>query len=456
MKESTTVGMNRRQVVVAAAGGALLAATGAGTTAQAAPRISSKAFPKGFHWGCATAAYQIEGNNTASDLWHLENTTPTTYVERSGDTCDSYHRYEEDIALLAKLGFNSYRFSLDWSRIEPIRGAFSNAELDYYQRVIACCHKYHVAPAVTFFHGAAPRWFAMAGGWLNPEAPAWFARFCSTAARAMAHGMTYAFTINEPQVGAVFRAIPGASAYFTKQDQLSLAAHLAAAKSLNSERFVTVDYPDGDGMTPQLIAGHEQGYAAIKAERSDLPVGVTLSVTDFQPGGEGSPYEQIRRKAYGVWLDSIKRAGDFTGVQSYRLIRIPGSGQAYPPLPPLPMTEPGDRVADMQRPEALGNTVEYIHAETNKPIIVSENGIETENDARRVWYIDGALTSLQASIAKGVPVLGYFHWSLLDNFEWARGYKPKFGLVAVDRTTFKRTPKPSAAHLGGIARRNTI
>jgi beta-glucosidase len=456
MNHSESPLLNRRAVIATAAGSALLAASGTGTTALGATKAMVNAFPKGFHWGCATAAYQIEGNNTASDLWHLENTTPTTFVERSGDTCDSYHRYEEDIALLARLGFNSYRFSIDWSRIEPTRGYFSSAELDYYQRVIACCQKYRVAPAVTFFHGAAPRWFAMAGGWLNPEAPALFARFCSTAAKAMARDMSYAFTINEPQVGAVFRAIPGASAYFTRQDQLSLAAHTAAAKSLNSERFVTTDYPDGEGMTPLLIAGHEQGYAAIKAENSHLPVGVTLSVTDFQPGGEGSPYLEIRRKAYGAWLDTIKRSGDFTGVQSYRLIRIPGTGQALAPLPPLPFTDPGDRVADMQRPEALGNTVEYIHAETNKPIVVSENGIETENDARRVWYIDGAIASLHATIAKGVPVLGYYHWSLLDNFEWTRGYKPRFGLVAVDRTTFKRTPKPSAVHLGAIARRNAI
>jgi beta-glucosidase len=448
--------MDRRELLLAglALGGGIATATSAGAVPQSRP--SKRGFPKGFHWGCATAAYQIEGNNTGSDLWHLENTTPTIYVERSGDACDSYHRYEEDIALLARLGFNSYRFSIDWARIEPVRGQFSNAELDYYQRVIDSCHQHGIGPAVTFFHGAAPRWFAMAGGWLNPEAPALFARFCSTAARAMARGMTYAFTINEPQVGAVFRAIPGASAYFTKQDQLSLAAHAAAAKSLNSERFVTMDYPDSDGMTPQLIAGHEQGYAAIKAERGDLPVGVTLSVTDFQPGGEGSPYESIRRKAYGVWLDSIKRAGDFTGVQSYRLIRIPGTGKAFPPLPPVPMVDSSDRVADMQRPEALGNTVEYIHAETGKPIVVSENGIETENDARRVWYVDGALASLHASIAKGVPVLGYYHWSLLDNFEWTRGYAPKFGLVAVDRRSFRRTPKPSAAHLGGIARRNAV
>jgi beta-glucosidase len=268
--------------------------------------------------------------------------------------------------------------------------------------------------------------------------------------------MRFAFTINEPQVGAVFRAIPGAGAYFTKQDELSKAAHAAAAKSLNVERFIASDYPDPEGTTPLMIAGHQQAYAAIKAERSDLPVGVTLSVTDFQPGGEGSPYLEVRRKAYGVWINSIKRAGDFTGVQSYRQIRIPGTGKAFDPLPPMPFSAPGDRIADMQRPEALGNTLQYIHSETNKPVMVSENGLESEDDEFRIWYINGAIASLHATIAKGVPVLGYFHWTLMDNFEWTRGYKQKFGLVAVDRTTFKRTVKPSGAHLGKIAKRNAI
>jgi beta-glucosidase len=149
-------------------------------------------------------------------------------------------------------------------------------------------------------------------------------------------------------------------------------------------------------------------------------------------------------------------AGDFTGVQSYRMVRIPGTGEPLPPMPPLPFTEPGDRYADLQRPEVVGNTVEYVHGETGKPVLVTENGLETDNDERRVWYIDAALTGLHEAIEQGVPVLGYIHWMLMDNFERSRGYAPKMGLVSVDRTTFERTPKPSAVHLGEIAQRNGL
>ncbi|MGO8860889.1 MAG: glycoside hydrolase family 1 protein [Acidimicrobiales bacterium] len=420
------------------------------------PATAARTFPKRFVWGAATAGHQIEGNNVNSDFWFLENIEPTTFVERSGDACDSYHRYEEDIALLARLGLNCYRFSIEWSRIEPNCGDFSLAELDYYRRVIDYCRGHGVLPAVTFIHCTAPRWFAMAGGWLNPEAPSLFARYCSTAAKALADGMAFAFTINEPQVAKVFRSIPGAEAYFARHDPLSSDMHVNAAKMLSVEQFVTMEHPDLDAMTPQLVAGHEQGYAAIKAVRGDLPVGVTLSVTDFQPGGEGSPFEEIRRKAYGEWLEAITRVGDFTGVQTYRTIRIPGTGKDFPPLPVLPFTEPDDPLAAIQRPEALRNTVEFVYSQTNKPVFVTENGLETDDDARRVWYIDAALSGLHEAIGEGVPVLGYIHWTLMDNFEWTRGYQPKMGLVSVDRTNFVRTPKPSAAHLGEIAKRNAL
>ena len=305
-------------------------------------------------------------------------------------------------------------------------------------------------------HGTVPLWFARAGGWLNPEAADLFARYCETAARVLAERLSFAFTLNEPQVGRVFRSIPGAEGYFGRQDPLSLEVHANAAKMLDTDRFVTMEHPDLDGMTPQLLPRHEQGFAAIKAVRSDLPVGVTLSVTDFQSGGEGSPYQEVRAHAYGVWLDAVRRAGDFTGVQTYRMVRIPGTGEPYPPLPALPFTEPGDRMADLQRPEALRNTVEYVHAQTGKPVLVTENGLETDNDERRVWYIDAALAGLHEAIERGIPVLGYLHWSLIDNFEWSRGYQPKMGLASVDRTTFVRTPKPSAEHLGRIAQRNEL
>ncbi len=420
------------------------------------PTNETRAFPKGFVWGAATAGHQIEGNNVNSDFWYLENMHPTMFVERSGDACDSYHRYEEDIAMLAGFGLSCYRFSIEWSRIEPTRSQFSVAELDHYKRVIECCHSYGVAPAVSFNHGTTPLWFAMAGGWMNPDAPTLFARYCTTAAKALADGMAFAFTMNEPQVSKVFRSVPGAEGYFSHEDPLSYEVHAAAAEALSVEKFVTVNHPDLDDMTPQLIAGHEEGFAAIKAERSDLPVGVTLSVTDFQPGGDGSPFEEVRLNAYGEWIDTIKRACDFTGVQTYRSIRIPGARSEYPPLPVLPFTEAGDRQAAIQRPEALGHAVAYLHAQTNKPVLVTENGLETDDDARRIWHMDETLAGLHEAIQNGARVLGYIHWTLIDNFEWSRGYAPKMGLASVDRTDFTRTPKSSGPHLGAIARRNAL
>lgn len=444
-----------RRAVLAGAGMAALAAM-TPSLLKAATSPASLSFPKGFRWGCSTAGHQIEGNNVNSDLWLMENITPTTFKDRSGDACDSYHRYEEDIALLAKFGLNTYRFSIEWARIEPARGHFSNAELDHYKQVIACCHKYGIEPAVTFFHVSAPRWFAEAGGWLNPESPALFARYCAHAARVLGDGMGHAFTINEPQVAKTYRAIALSAAYFAKADAAEQAAHAAAAKATGADRFITMNYPDIEGMTVQLLEAHHQGFAAIKAERPALPTGVTLNIVDFQPATTESQYAQLRQIAYGAWLDAVKKSGDFVGVQTYRQIRVPGKGDKLPAPGPMPFVKPGDQGEEIKQPSALGNAVEYVHAGTGKPIFVSENGMESSNDERRVWYIPRALNSLHAAMAKGVPVIGYCHWSLLDNFEWLRGYEPHFGIVAVDRETFKRTPKPSAVVLGAIAKRNAV
>jgi beta-glucosidase len=450
--------MNRRMMMAAAT----MAGAIGPNAASAAQRAERLTFPKGFLWGCSTAGHQIEGNNVNSDLWLMENVQPTAFKDRSGDACDSYHRYEEDIALMGKLGFTTYRFSIEWSRIEPSQGHFSNAELDHYKRVIACCHKHGITPTVTFFHVSAPVWFARLGGWLNPDSPKLFANYCGRAARALADGMGYACTINEPQVAKTYRSImagmgvPMANSYYAKADAAQKAAHEAATKATGVERFVTMDWPDIDAMTPQLLEAHHQGFAAIKAERSALPTGVTLNIVDFQPATTESAYRDLRKIAYGPWLEAVRQTGDFVGVQTYRQIPIPGKGTPLPALPPMPFAKPNDMGEQIKRPSALGNAVQYIYEETKKPIFVTENGLETDNDERRVWYIPRVLESLHDAMARGVPVIGYSHWSLLDNFEWLRGYEPHFGIVAVDRETFKRTPKTSAVTLSAIVKANAL
>lgn len=435
------------------------AALASGTVTQPAVALAGKAsrpFPKNFRWGASTAGHQVEGNNVNSDLWVMENLPIKTFAERSGDACDSYHRFDEDIALLRQIGLNSYRFSIEWARIEPTRGYFSNAELDHYKRFIAALHKAGIQPVVTFFHVAAPRWFAENGGWLSPEAPDLFAHYCDKAARILGDGMAYACTINEPQVGLTYRAFGAGGSYFKERDAVELRAHEEAARRSGVELFITMNHPAIREMTPQLLDGHHKAFAAIKAAQPRLPTGVTLNLVDFQPGTTESKYLDLRELAYGTWLDAAKKSGDFIGVQTYRQIMIPGAGTPMPPLPAMPYVDPKDMQEMIKQPAALRNMVEYAHEKTGLPVFVTENGLETDDDRRRAWYIPQVLSLLHDTIDKGVPVIGYSMWSLMDNFEWLSGFKPKFGLASVDRNTFRRTLKPSASVYGRIVRANAV
>lgn len=434
--------INRRALM---AGALALTALGSLQT-----RESRAATPPGFLWGVSTAGHQIEGNNINSDTWLLENVKPTIFKERSADACDSYHRYREDIALLSSLGFDSYRFSIEWARIEPDRGHFSIAELDHYKRVIEACHRHGVKPCVTFNHYTTPIWFSTSGSFLQKSGPDLFARFCDTAARHLADGMHFAFTLNEPQVQRVLRWIlpefPGAN---LMQPAIEAMAG-AAARVRGAEHFVNWLNWGADASLEPLIESHKRGRAAIKAVRGDLPVAVTLAIQDFQPAGPGSIVEEVRQYVDGAWLEAVK-TDEFVGVQNYSRILIGDKGAVLPPKSAV-RTASGMELF----PASLGQAVRQVHAATGRPVLVTENGIDTHDDAQRIHYIAAALGGLRQAMESGVPVLGYFHWSLLDNFEWMSGYQATYGLVAVDRTTFQRTPKPSAAYLGAIARGNRI
>jgi beta-glucosidase len=439
-----------------------------GVAALAAARLSApalaatnrKTFPRGFRWGAATAAHQVEGNNVNSDMWLMENIEPRTFADRSGDACDSYHRFDEDLALIRQIGLNSYRFSIEWARIEPIQGQFSSAELDHYKRMIDSLRKAGIDPVVTFFHASAPRWFAEAGGWLSPEAPHLFARYCDQVARVLGDGIAFACTINEPQVALTFRAMleSGAlgdennSGKFKGAADRIVRAHAEGARRTGAGKFVTMNSLEIVSMQPNLIAGHLEGYKAIKAAHSQLPTGVTLSIVDFLPANEGSKHLELLEQTYGQWMDAAKQ-GDFIGAQVYQQVRIPGPGAALPPPEALPYFGP-----DTQKdaPSALKNMVEYSHKRTGLPVFVTENGIDTADDRDRAWYIPQALSGLHEAMDNGVPVIGYLHWSLLDNFEWQRGYGPRYGLATVDRNTFRRTLKRSAAVYSRIVRSNAL
>lgn len=432
--------------------GATAAAAAVPLVAARPVRRGRRSFPRGFLWGAATSGHQVEGNNINSDCWVLENVKPTLYAEPSGDADNSFELWHEDLGLVKRIGLNSYRFSLEWSRIEPEPAMFSTAMLDHYKAMIDGCRARGILPVVTFNHYTTPRWFAARGGWTDRSSPELFARFCDRAARHLASGIGYATTLNEPNLILVMRnALPsqmlaGLKPMIDKMGQL-------AARAVGSDRFVpgnAIDVADPDAFTANLIAGHKAGRAAIKAARGDLPVGLSLAMPDDEAVGEASIRDTMRASNYGPWLEAV-RGDDFLGVQNYERALWDSRGKVSPPAG----TERNAAGGEVY-PASLANVVRYAYSATQVPILVTEHGVNSSDDSVRARLIPAALADLAKVIDEGVPVKGYIHWSLLDNFEWIFGYKYHYGLVGVDRRTFARMPKPSASILGAIARANAL
>lgn len=408
-----------------------------------------KRFPEGFIWGTATAGHQVEGNDVGSDMWFLEQLQPSLFVEHVGDADNSLELWPADLDLVRSFDLNAYRFSLEWSRIEPEPGQFSLAMLDHYLRIIEGCRSRGLKPIVTFNHFTTPRWFGGRGGWTNPESPALFERFCERAARHLAKDIHSATTLNEPNLLRLLSWVNLPPA----MKELQRAMLDKAARMLGVAKFTAANIAnaeDLDALQTNLLEGHRRGRQAIKAARADLPVGVSLAVMDDQALGKHSLRDEKRAHVYGAWLEAVKD-DDFVGVQNYERAQYDAKG-VVPPPQGVPLDGMGREIY----PPSLANAVRYVHEQTARPILVTEHGLVTNDDRQRAAFIPAALSHLADVMAAGIPVLGYTHWTLLDNFEWIFGYKPHFGLCAVDRQTFKRTPKPSAAVFAAIARANAV
>lgn len=401
-------------------------------------------FPATFLWGTATAAHQVEGGNVYNDNWALEHAPGSPYADVSGDACDHYHRYPEDVAMLADLGFTMYRFSLEWSRIEPEDGEFSPAQLDHYRRMLAACHERGLTPMVTFHHFTSPRWLAAAGGWEARDTPEKFARFCERAVAHLGDLIPFACTLNEVNLGPLLTALMPRMAAARGESW-----YAAAARAVGSDpaRFSPFLYALTDRGRETILAAHRRGAEAIKAGAPSCAVGMTLAMQDIQagPGGEETA-ARMRRELFDAYLERT-RGDDFVGVQTYSRMRFGPSG----PLGPEEGVEPTQMGYEFW-PEALEATIRYASAATGLPVVVTENGVATDDDARRIAYVERALRGVAACLRDGIDVRGYTYWSAMDNFEWAFGYRPTFGLIAVDRRTQARTVKPSARWLGNVAR----
>lgn len=387
--------------------------------------------PDGFLWGASTAAHQVEGGNVSSDWWRMEGNP--LVPEFSGDATDHYHRYPEDMKMLADAGLNSYRFSIEWARIEPERDRWSNAQLAHYRRMIETAWSLGLEPVVTLHHFTSPYWFTAAGGFMAEDALGRWAMYIEKVSTIL-DDIQWIVTMNEPNMIAMMAPL------------LTAAAAPGAAGAADAELHLT-----GGGLAPDLTWGRrlvEAHDVARRILRRTTTAKVGWSVATLQltptPGNEGR-YEEVVHQWQGLYLDA-SREDDFLGVQAYTSQAVDANGPV--PHPPHP---DNTTTGWAYRPDALGMALRDAHEATGVPLLVTENGIATADDARRIDYTREALRHLAAALEDGIDVRGYLHWSALDNYEWGR-WEPTFGLIAFDRETFERHPKPSLAWLGEVAR----
>jgi beta-glucosidase len=379
----------------------------------------------GFLWGVATGAHQTEGNNLASDWWAVEHGPGSFVKEPSGDAVDSYHRWREDMDLAAAAGFTDYRFGIEWARIEPVDGAISRAEIAHYRRLVDGARSRGLRPFVTLHHFTLPRWFSDTGGWLRPDATARFLRYVEALGPVLADGVDHVGTINEPNIVAI------------------LATRAAGGDGTGLEHGLPLPDPH---VTEALITVHHATRAALKTAHPYLLVGWGISVQDSQPeSGADTVFAAYVHPRDEVFAEA-SRGDDWVGVQTYTRIRI-GVADGKP-VEVIDDAAPKTLTGWEYYPAALGGALRRIAGIVGEvPIIVTENGIATADDQQRIDYTREALQSMRSAIDDGVDVRGYLHWSLLDNYEWGT-YTPTFGLVAVDRSTFERAPRPSLRWLG--------
>ncbi len=403
-------------------------------------------FPSDFFWGVATAGHQNEGGNVDSDTWFLENVTPTVFQERSDRATNGWELWESDLDLVAGMGLNAYRFSVEWARIEPREGEFSDEALAHYEALVDACIARGLAPIVTFNHFTSPHWFAARSAWLDPASAELFARYCGVVMDRFGDRIALAVTFNEPDLPEML-TWSGLPDFVAELERQTLEAASAAAGVERYRAGNVMLREDFAGMRAGMTAAHIAAREAIKARRPDLRVGLSLAMCDdvALPGGE-EIRDRKRAEVYDYWLE-LARGDDFVGVQNYERLTYGPDG-----LQPAPEGAVLNGMGTPVDPASLGGAVAYAHEVSGVPVLVSEHGVSTPDDEIRAGFIEPSLEGLKAVMDAGVPVLGYCHWTLMDNFEWIFGYGPKLGLHEVDRETFVRTPKPSAGVYGGLVR----
>lgn len=415
--------------------------------------MMNKLFDETFLIGAATAAHQVEGNNIYSDFWAMEHMEHSSFDEPSLNAVDHYHRYKEDIDLMAEAGLNAYRFSIEWARIEPKKGIYDDVEIEHYRDVLLYCINKGIEPIVTMHHFSSPKWLIEEGGWESEETIDFFAKYCQYTVGKLNGLFHYVCTINEANMGLQLATLVRD---YMKQMNADLQVGVSIDMKRNmeivaqetatifgvpkAETFLSGRSENGDLI---IMRAHEAARAAMKKVCSELKVGVTLSLHDYQAveGGEAC-VEKEWEQEFRRYLPFLQQ-DDFFGLQNYTRKLVGKDG-----VLPVPQEVERTQMDYEYYPQAVSNVIRKVYEELKIPIIVTENGIGTSDDTRRVAFIQEALAEIAKCLDDGIPVKGYLYWSLLDNFEWQRGFSKTFGLIQVDRMTQTRYPKQSLRILG--------
>ncbi len=389
-------------------------------------------FPEGFLWGAATAAYQVEGDNVCSDWWEWEKAAGK---ENSGQACRHYELFRQDFDLAKNLHHNAHRLSIEWARVEPEEGQFSEEALRHYADVLRALRDCGIEPVVTLHHFTNPAWFARAGGWESAGAVRLFERYCERTVRALAKHIHFWITINEPTIYVSHAYLFG--------------VWPPQAKSLR--RMLRVER--------HMLSAHVKAYRLIHRiyKETQLPkpaVSISQHMMAIVPCTQSLKNRigvYLRHKLFNErYLDALARRGtlDFIGVNYYsrQLVDVKTWGLRNLIADvcennhhPVPKNALGWDIY----PEGLFQLLMKLK-KYRLPVMVTENGICTPVDSVRWDFIRSHLESVHKAIGQGVPVTGYLYWSLLDNFEWDKGFGPRFGLIDIDYTTCKRTVRESA------------
>src|SRR3989344_2500880 len=407
-------------------------------------------FPKGFYWGAGASSHQVEGNNKNNwTVWEKENAErladkakhtwqlwqlelfPEALNSRnytSGKATDHYNRFKEDFDIAKSLGHNAHRFSIEWSRIEPEEGKFNKKEIEHYRTVISELKARGIEPFVTLWHWTVPLWLADKGGWANRKTAHYFSRYAAKMANELGIDVKYWVTINEPLVYSGHSYLKGE----WPPQKRSLRLYLKVLRHLED--------------------AHRHAANAIKIIDRDAMVGIAKH-NIFLESNRGSVNKLIKNLVDWWWnyhfISNIKKHIDFIGLNNYFHSRINyGINENL-----------NSDVSDLGwelYPESVYQTLKGLKR-YKKPVIITENGLADAKDNQRAQYIKEVLVYVHKAIREGVDVRGYLYWSLTDNFEWNKGFWPRFGLVEIDyKNNLKRKVRESAKEYAKIIAENGV